>query len=62
MEKNSGADSGFHRGGANPKRGTSIHYVANFHRKLHENEEKWTERVGGPKFDYVDPPLTLILT
>ena len=42
--------------------GTSIHYVANFHRKLHENEERWTERVGCPKFDYVDPPLTLILT
>ena len=55
------------KGGANLSYGqifvrTYCHYLASFSRKLHENEENWTEeRWGGgrsrPKFYYVDPPL-----
>ena len=34
------ADQGFPRGGgANPKGGAPTYYLANFSRKLHENEE-----------------------
>ena len=48
-------------GDANPK-GAPAHYLANFHRKLHENEENWTKVISnGPKIYYVDPPLENIL-
>ena len=42
------ADPGFPRGGgANPKgRGAPAYYLANFSRKLHENEEIWGQRGG----------------
>ena len=42
--------------GVNPK-GTQTYYLAKFHRKLHENEEHWTEGAARPKFYYVDTPL-----
>ena len=41
------ADPGFPRGGgANPKGGAPTYYLANFSRKLHENEEILGQRGG----------------
>ena len=43
------ADPGFPRGGgANPKGGAPTYYLANFSRKLHENEEIWGQRGARP--------------
>ena len=49
-------------GGTNPKSGVSTYYLAKFSRKLHENEENWTEKEEGarPKFYNVDPPLFIV--
>ena len=44
--------------GVNPKGGTATYYLAKRCRKLHGNEENWTERFAAhPKFYHVDPPL-----
>ena len=54
------ADPGFPRGGgANPKGGVPTYYLANFSRKLHENEEILGQRGGGarPSRPPLDPPL-----
>ena len=52
------ADPGFPRGGgANPRGGAPTYYLANFSRKLHENEEilgRGGGRVPGAR---LDPPL-----
>ena len=53
------ADPGFpRRGGANPKGGAPTYYLANFSRKLHENEEILGQR-GGTRPSH--PPLDLPL-
>ena len=53
------ADPGFPRGGgANPKEGAPTYYLANFSKKLHENEEIWGQRGGRvPRAPPLDPPL-----
>ena len=48
------ADPGFPRGGgANPKGGAPTYYLANFSRKLHENEEIWGQ--GGARVPRAPP-------
>ena len=50
------ADPGFPRGGGvNPKGGAPTYYLANFSRKLHENEEILGK--GGPHVPRAPPPL-----
>ena len=53
------ADPGFPRGGgANPKGGAPTYYLANFSRKLDENEEFLDQRGGArPSRPSLDPPL-----
>ena len=53
------ADPGFPRGGGtNPKWGEPTYYLANFSRKLHENEEILGQRGGArPSRPPLDPPL-----
>ena len=46
-------DPGFHVG--RKLRGAQTHSLAKYSRKLHDNEENWTE--GRSKFYYVDPSL-----
>ena len=42
--------------------GTQTYYSAKLTRKMHENEENWTERASvRPKYYYVNPPLVRIL-
>ena len=55
------ADPGFPRGGgANPKGGVPTYYLANFSRKLHENEEILGQRGGAhPSCPPLDPPLEI---
>ena len=55
------ADPGFPRGGgANPKGGRPTYYLANFSRKLHENEEILGQRRGAhPLRPPLHPPLYL---
>ena len=57
------ADPGFPRGGsANPKGGAPTYYLANFSRKLHENEEILDQRGSArPSRSPLDPPLLLYL-
>ena len=53
------ADPGFPRGGgANPK-GAPTYYLANFSRKLHENEEILGQRGASPP---LDSPLEKVST
>ena len=53
------ADPGFPRGGgANPKGGAPIYYLANFSRKLHENEEILSRGRARPSRPPLDPPLS----
>ena len=55
-----GGGSGISLKVANPKEGANILFANFFSRKLHENEEYWTERgCASPKFYYVDPPLAV---
>ena len=57
------ADPGFPRGGGtNPKGGGApTYYLANFSRKLHENEEILDQRGGArPSRPPLDPPLLII--
>ena len=56
------ADPGFPRGGgANLKGGAPTYYLANFSRKLHENEEILGQRGGArPSRPSLDPPLANI--
>ena len=49
----------FPDGGGNPKRRAATYDLAEFHEKLHKNEENWIEgaRVQNFTFYYVGPPL-----
>ena len=52
------ADPGFPRiGGAKPKGGAPTYYLANFSRKLHENEEILGRGGARPSRPPLDPPL-----
>ena len=56
------ADPGFPwGGGANPQRGAPTYYLANFSRKLHENEEILGRGGARPSRPPLDPPLTCII-
>ena len=47
-------------GALTPKAGAPTYYLANFSRKLHENEEIWDQRGGArPSRPPLDPPLSL---
>ena len=55
------ADPGFPRGGsANPKGGVPTYYLANFSRKLHENEEILGRGGARPSRPPLDPPLPVL--
>ena len=56
------ADPGFPRGGgANPKGGAPTYYLANFSRKLYENEEILGQRGARvPRGPPLDPPLRTV--
>ena len=56
------ADPGFPRGGgANPKGGAPTYYLANYSRKLHENEEILGQRGAASLALPLDPPLIYLL-